>query len=324
VILEEICVPIEEHLERVEDEFLRMLESDVELIDKIVAHITAYKGKRLRPILLLLCSGLKGQIKANSIKAATIVELLHTATLIHDDVVDGSDLRRGGPSVNSLWDNKISILVGDYLFSAVLYSLSGLNDLQLVQVISSVARSMSQGELLQLQHGKNYEMEESTYFKLISNKTASLLAATCELGAITSSEEDEAHHKNMRNFGEYLGIAFQIKDDLLDFTGTEKNMGKPIAKDLIENTITLPLLYGVQKSENHYHDKVMEILKKGVEEEDVDFIREFAIESGGIDYATQKAEYYTQKALACLGQYEETAFKSALLKLTKFITTREN
>ncbi len=323
MILEEIRQPIESYLQKVENEFRNMLRSDVELIDKVVAHIVSYKGKRLRPILLLLSSGLKGEITEQSIQAATIVELLHTATLIHDDVVDGSELRRGGPSVNSIWNNKVSILIGDYLFSAVLSNLSGLNDLRLINIISRVARSMSQGELLQLEHGYNYEMEESIYFELISNKTASLLAATCELGAITSLANDKAHHENLRNFGENLGIAFQIKDDLLDFMGSELTLGKPVAKDIIENTITLPLLYGLKNSNNHEHGKVLDRLKNGIQKEDVEIIREFAVESGGIDYALKKAEYYTNQALTCLKDYDESDHKRSLMKLTRFITTRE-
>ena len=324
MILNEIRRPISRELKGVEAEFQIMLKSNIILIKKIITHITTYKGKRLRPILLLLCSGLKGEITDDSIKAATIVELLHTATLIHDDVVDESELRRGGPSVNSIWNNKVSILAGDYLFSAVLYGLASLNNLEMIRIISEVAKRMSQGELLQLEQGHNYEMDESTYYRLISYKTASLLSATCELGAITSKAYDTEHIENLRKYGEFLGLAFQIKDDLLDFTGNEKSLGKPILKDLIENNITLPLLYAIKNSDNHHHKEVLEIIKRGIKEEDIDTIREFAENSGGIDYAIKKAEYYTSKALECLELYENTEFKKSLIKLTQFITDREN
>ena len=324
VILDEIRRPITEELKKVEHEFQLLVKSDVTLIDKIINHITIYKGKRLRPILLLLCSGLKGDITHHSIRAATIVELLHTATLIHDDVVDESELRRGGPSVNSLWNNKITILIGDYLFSTVLYGLSELNNLAMINVISRVVKRMSQGELLQLENGHNYELEESTYFRLISDKTASLISATCELGAITSTTSANDHHENLRHFGECLGIAFQIKDDLLDFTGKETTLGKPIAKDIIENTITLPLLYGIKNSDNHHQTKILKLLENGITDKDVELVRQFAGESGGIEYASQKAEYFTRQALKCLDMYEETEYKRALIKLTKFITTREH
>lgn len=324
MILNEISKPILPQLEKVELEFKQILKSNVNLINKIVTHITTYKGKRLRPILLLLCSGLKGGITEYSIKAATIVELLHTATLIHDDVIDESELRRGGPSLNSIWSDKISILVGDYLFSSVLHGLSGLKNLDMIKIISNVAKRMSQGELLQLEQGHNYEMNEATYFKLIADKTASLLAATCELGTITSSSYNKNQNNDLKKFGEYLGIAFQIKDDLLDFTGSEKSLGKPIAKDLIENIITLPLLYGLKNSDNHNQTKILTLLQKGIQERDVSIIRNFAKESGGIEYALKKAEYFTNKALDCLRNYKNTEYKRSLIKLTEFITIREH
>ena len=180
VTLEEIRKPIISELEQVETTFHESIKSSIELIDNIVSHIIKYKGKRLRPIFLLLCSGLAGKISKNTIKAAAIIELLHTATLVHDDVVDKADLRRGGPSVNSLWDNKTSILLGDFIFSSVLKNLSSLNNLRMIEIVSNVAKRMSQGELIQLQHNDDYEMDESIYFKLITEKTAALLSATCE------------------------------------------------------------------------------------------------------------------------------------------------
>ncbi|MBD3287886.1 polyprenyl synthetase family protein [candidate division KSB1 bacterium] len=321
--LEEIRKPVLDDLEKVENEFLNLLHSDVSLIEDVIKHISNFKGKRLRPILLLLCSGLQGGITEYSIKAATIVELLHTATLIHDDVVDKSEMRRGGPSVNSIWTNKISILIGDYIFASVLWGLTGLKNLEMINVLSKVAKRMSQGELLQLEQGQNYEMDEEVYFKLISDKTASLLDATCHLGALTSVDPAAAHVKNLKKFGEYLGIAFQIKDDLLDFTGNALILGKPTSKDLIENTITLPLIYGLKNSDNSKHRKISDILQNGITHDDVEYVRNFAIESGGLEYATKKAEYYTNKALACLDMYQNTDYKRSLIELTYFITSRE-
>lgn len=322
--LEEIRKPILDDLEKVENEFLTLLQSDIPLIDDVITHISKFKGKRLRPILLLLCSGLQGGVTEYSIKAATIVELLHTATLVHDDVVDKSEMRRGGPTVNSIWTNKISILIGDYIFASVLWGLTGLKNLEMINVLSDVAKRMSQGELLQLEQGKNSEMNEAVYFRLISDKTASLIDATCHLGALTSANANAAHVDNLKKFGEYLGIAFQIKDDLLDFTGNEIKMGKPTSKDLVENIITLPLIYGIQNSTNNNHHKIRNILENGITEDDVEFVRQFAIESGGLEYATQKAEYYTNKALACLNSYDDTDFRKSLIELTHFITSREN
>ncbi len=322
--LEEIRKPVLEDLEKVENEFLKLLQSDISLIEDVITHISKFKGKRLRPILLLLCSGLQGGVTEYSIKAATIVELLHTATLIHDDVVDKSEMRRGGPSVNSIWTNKISILIGDYIFASVLWGLTGLKDIEMIHVLSDVAKRMSQGELLQLEQGQNCEMDEDVYFRLISDKTASLIDATCHLGALTSANADNAHVENLKKFGEYLGIAFQIKDDLLDFTGNQFKMGKPTSKDIIENTITLPLIYGFKKSTNNNHHKIHSVLQNGITENDVEFVRQFAKESGGLEYATRKAEYYTNKALACLERYDDTDFRKSLIELTYFITSREN
>lgn len=328
MILEEIRKPIEVELNHVEIEFQRSLKSNVHLIDKIVNHIVAYKGKRLRPIFLLLCSGMAGGITKHSIKVASIVELLHTATLVHDDVVDEADLRRGGPSVNSIWNNKTSILMGDFIFSSVLFNLSDLKDLRMINVISKVAKRMSQGELIQLQHGHDHSIEETTYFQLISEKTASLLAATCELGGLTAdnfdSTSDDKQINALCQFGEKLGIAFQIQDDLLDFTGNQEATGKPIANDLIENTITLPMLYALRQADNHNLDSILSILERGVEKDDIQILVTFAKEYGGIEYAKQKAFEFKQAAINELNIFPDSKYKEHLLELTEFITARKH
>ncbi len=328
MILEEIRKPIEEELKHVEIEFQRSLKSNVGLIDQIVQHIACYKGKRLRPIFLLLCSGMMGGITRVSIKAASIVELLHTATLVHDDVVDEADIRRGGPSVNSIWQNKTSILMGDFIFSSVLYNLSGLNDLRLIHVISNVAKRMSQGELLQLQHGHNHDIEEETYFELIAEKTASLLSASCELGGLTAASTEcannEEYIRSLRRFGDYLGMAFQIRDDLLDFTGNQETLGKPIANDLLENIITLPLLYALKQSSNHNLSMIRDILDRGIHEKDVDIIIQFARDNGGIEYASKKADEFRRKAIDELNHFTDSIYKQNLIALTDFITQREH
>jgi len=186
-VLDKIREPIENDLKELEIRFQSIIETDVTLIKDVFNHIVATKGKRLRPILLLLCSGLRGKPTEKSYQAAVIVELLHTATLIHDDVVDNSNFRRGAPSINSIWENKISVLIGDYLFAEVLHHITRLEDLRLIQVVSNVTRLMSQGELLQMEKAREFQIDEATYFRLISNKTASLTAATCQLGAMTST-----------------------------------------------------------------------------------------------------------------------------------------
>lgn len=321
-MLDKIREPIENDLKELEIRFQSIIETDVTLIKDVFNHIVATKGKRLRPILLLLCSGLRGKPTEKSYQAAVIVELLHTATLIHDDVVDNSNFRRGAPSINSIWENKISVLIGDYLFAEVLHHITRLEDLRLIQVVSNVTRLMSQGELLQMEKAREFQIDEATYFRLISNKTASLTAATCQLGAMTSTTPEPEHVENLRLFGESLGIAFQIKDDLLDFDGSEKKLGKPIRQDLLENIITLPILYSLKTTDQATRDAMLSILQNGTKDQQ-ETIVQFVRETGGIDYANEQAEFYIEKAHNCLAQYDDSPYKNSLVLLSNFITSRE-
>jgi octaprenyl-diphosphate synthase len=321
-VLDKIREPIEKDLKELEIRFQSIIETDVALIKDVFNHIVSTKGKRLRPILLLLCSGLRGKPTEKSYQAAVIVELLHTATLIHDDVVDNSNFRRGAPSINSIWENKISVLIGDYLFAEVLHNITRLEDLRLIQIISNVTRQMSQGELLQMEKAKDFQIDEAIYFRLISNKTASLTAATCQLGAMTSTAPEPEHVENLRIFGESLGIAFQIKDDLLDFDGSEKKLGKPIRQDLLENIITLPVLYSLKKADRATREEMLSIFTNGRKDQQETIIK-FVRETGGIDYADQQAEFYIEKAQNCLAQYDDSSYKNSLILLSNFITARE-
>ncbi len=321
-MLDEIRKPIKKELEDLEMRFQSIIETDVSLIKEIFTHIVSAKGKRLRPILLFLCSCLQGSPTPKTFQAATIVELLHTATLIHDDVVDNSEMRRGVSSVNSIWENKISVLIGDYLFAEVLYHLTKLNDLKMIHIISNVTKQMSQGELLQMEKIQDFQMNEKTYFRLISNKTASLTAATCQLGAITSTQPDPDHVENLRVFGENLGIAFQIKDDLLDYDGSQKDLGKPIGKDLLENIITLPIIYSLKQADESTRKGMISILEDGRKDQQETVIQ-FVRKTGGLQYAISQAEIYIQKAQKCLDRYAESPYKDSLFLLTNFITSRE-
>ncbi len=321
-MLNKIRNPIKKQLKVFEHRFQSMVETDVKLINDIFTHIVSTKGKRLRPVLLFLCSCLKGEPTDKTFEAATIVELLHTATLIHDDVVDNSDMRRGAPSVNSIWENKISVLIGDYLFAEVLYNLTKLNDPKMLEIIAIITRQMSQGELLQMEKAHDFQMNETTYFRLISNKTASLTAATCQLGALSSTCPDPDHVENMGIFGENLGIAFQIKDDLLDYDGSAIKLGKPIGKDLLENIITLPILYSLHQTDEKTRKTMIEILKNGKLDKK-EKIFNFVKENGGQEYANQQAERYIQKAQKCLERYEDSPYKESLVLLSNFITSRE-
>jgi len=321
-VLEKICLPIKKELKELDQEFSSIIETDVKLIKDIFSYMVSNKGKRLRPILLLLCSGLKGKPTRASLQTAMIVELLHSATLIHDDVVDNSNLRRGNPSVNSIWENKISVLIGDFLFAHIFGSLVGMKDNRLIKIIAEVTSQMSQGELLQMERAQDFQMDEETYMTLISHKTASLLAATCQIGAISSSVDSDAEHiENMRLFGENLGIAFQIKDDLLDFFGNQEDIGKPIGKDLIENIITLPVMYSLKNTDESTRKKMLSILENGKEKE-MKTIIEFVKQSGGHEYAEDKANFYIQSALNCLEKYPSSQYKDSLILLSEYITAR--
>jgi octaprenyl-diphosphate synthase len=323
VSLKSIVRPIKDDLDEFDAHFKKLLSSDVFLVDKVVQYIVAHKGKRLRPILVLLTARLPGTpVSDRRFQAAAVMELLHTATLVHDDVVDGSDRRRGFPTINAVWQNKVSVLMGDYLFSKALLAMISLRDQRALDVISQTAERMSQGELLQVERSKDYWIEESVYFRLIADKTASLLSAACQLGILASGgHEDDL--RAMAEFGENLGIAFQIRDDLLDILGIEKQTGKPIGNDIRENKITLPLLHALKVADKRQARAVIRLMKKGPTRRELAEIIDFVAAHRGIDYATEKANFYCQKALQTLERYPESEYKESLRELVTYITTRE-
>ncbi|MFQ5752882.1 MAG: polyprenyl synthetase family protein, partial [bacterium] len=308
-----------------EKEFKNLLKSNVFLIDKVVQYIIANKGKRLRPILVILTSRLHNgaTLDRRNLKAAAIMELLHTATLVHDDVIDNSHQRRGVPSINSIWKNKVSVLMGDYLFSKSLLAMLSLKSMRAYEIISETAERMSQGELLGVERSKDYWMDEEVYFRLIADKTASLLAAACQLGAVSSTDNEE-DIAAMKQFGEYLGIAFQIRDDLLDILGVEKNTGKPLGNDIRENKITLPVLYALKQANKRDARRIIRMMKRKTNKQEMKEIVLFVESHGGIKYAMEKASEYSEKALQTLQRYPETPYKDSLTKLVKFITAREH
>ncbi|MFQ5604866.1 MAG: polyprenyl synthetase family protein [bacterium] len=323
--LKEIYKPIKADLAAYEKEFRKLLKSNVFLIDKVVQYIIANKGKRLRPILVILTSKLHNGVAMDkrNLKAAAIMELLHTATLVHDDVIDNSHQRRGRPSINSIWKNKVSVLMGDYLFSKALLAMLSLKSMRAYEIISETAERMSQGELLGVERSKDYWMEEEVYYQLIADKTASLLAAACQLGAV-SCTDDEQQISAMKHFGENLGIAFQIRDDLLDILGVEKNTGKPLGNDIRENKITLPLLHALKNAEKKEARKIIRLIKNKARKHQLKEIIAFVEKYGGIDYAMSKAKEFSDEALKTLNNYPDTPYKNSLIKLVEFITTRES
>jgi len=305
-----------------EPAFEQVLHSDISLAEQVIRYVAGRKGKRLRPLLVFLSARLHGGTTPKTLQASVIVELLHTATLIHDDVVDESTLRRGSPTVNHLWNNKISVLIGDFLFSRTLTALVGFKDHEALAIISDAANRITEGELIQIEHDHDYEMGEDIYFDLVSKKTAALFSASCSLGAWSVAGEHDARQK-MELFGENLGIAFQIKDDLLDYVGETAKLGKPTGNDIRENKVTLPLIHALARAENSRRKTILDLLESGVDEASIQKVVSFVNEHGGVDYSTRIAKEYSDKACAILQTYPESETKTSLKKLVEFAINRE-
>ena len=283
-------------------------------------YIIRRKGKQLRPMFVFLSAKLHAPINESTYRAASLVELLHTATLVHDDVVDESLERRGFFSINAIWKNKIAVLVGDYLLSKGLLLSTANKDFQHLEILSDAVRKMSEGELLQLEKSRKLNLDEAIYFEIITNKTASLLASACAVGTFTTTQNTETT-EIMRNFGEKVGIAFQIKDDLFDY-GTDK-VGKPTGNDIREKKLTLPLIFTLNKVDKSIRKRLIYILKnKHKNQTQINFVIEQVIEAGGIEYATQKMLAYRDEALSILHQFNKTAVRDELESLVRFTTDR--
>ncbi|GEO10412.1 polyprenyl synthetase family protein [Segetibacter aerophilus] len=309
-----------EELKEFERHFKQAVKSNVSLLDKIMQFIVKRKGKQLRPMFVLLSAKLGGQINEKSYRAASLVELLHTATLVHDDVVDESLERRGFFSINTLWKNKIAVLVGDYLLSKGLLLSLDNGDFQMLQILSNAIKLMSEGELLQLEKARNLNLKEDVYFEIIKNKTASLLASSCAAGASTTFT-DEAEVEKMRTFGEKVGIAFQIKDDLFDY-GNE-DVGKPTGNDIKEKKLTLPLIYTLNNTSSLTRRKLIYIVKnENTNKEKVKFVINEVQKTGGIEYAKQKMFHYRDEALAVLYTFPDTEVRKGLEELVRYTTDR--
>lgn len=315
--LNEIVKPIYKWVQDFENAFISSMRSDVHLINAIANYILEHKGKRLRPILVFLSADLCDRPNEKTLHSAILVELLHTATLIHDDVVDGSEMRRGSPSVNSIWKNKTAVLMGDFLFSLSLQRMIELGDMEALQLLSSVTQRMSKGELIQIEKSRIDGMNEEVYFQMIRDKTASLFSSSCELGAITTTGSPE-HRKLLREYGENIGIAFQIKDDLFDFTGREKLIGKPIGRDIKENIITLPLIYSFANSSGGRAMEIFKAARDNKYDSGMDELIQYVHDTGGIEYAEEKLFYYSEKALKSLKGLRNCEAKDSLISIVKF------
>lgn len=304
-----------------EKKFADAVRSNTPLLDRIMKYIIKRKGKQLRPMFVFLCAKVGGEINESTYRAAALVELLHTATLVHDDVVDESMERRGFFSINAVWKNKIAVLVGDYLLSKGLLLSTSNSDFTHLQILSDAVRQMSEGELLQLEKSRKLNIDEETYFEIIKNKTASLLSSACAVGAYSTSK-DEKITQQFREFGEKVGIAFQIKDDLFDY-GVE-DIGKPTGNDIKEKKLTLPLIYTLTRVDREVRKKIIFIVKnENKNPESVKFIINIVEKSGGIAYAREKMNMYRDEALAILQGFTETPERNALEELVRYTTDRK-
>ena len=312
---------IKEELKVFERVFKDSVNSQVPMLDRIMRYIVRTKGKQMRPMFVILSARLFGQATESTYRAASLVELLHTATLVHDDVVDDASERRGFFSVYALWKSKISVLVGDYLLAkGLLLSLEN-DDFTILKHMSRAVKQMSEGELIQMEKSRQLNIDEDTYFTIIRNKTASLLASACAAGAFSVTADPDAAEK-MRQFGESVGIAFQIKDDLFDY-GTE-DVGKPTGNDIREKKLTLPLIYTLQHSDKATRKSLIYIIKNENRiRKKVGYIIDEVVKSGGIRYAEQKMFEYRDKALEILGEFPETPVRQALEDLVRYTTDRK-
>ncbi|MFO8066185.1 MAG: polyprenyl synthetase family protein [Bacteroidales bacterium] len=319
--LKEIQAPIQNHLDEFNALFRDAIRSRAPVLNTITNYIVKRKGKQMRPLFVFFSAKLCGDITQKTYRAAALVELLHTATLVHDDVVDDSNERRGFFSINAIWKNKISVLVGDYLLSRGLLLSLNNDDVELLKIVSESVKQMSEGELLQMEKARSLDIKEDVYFKIIKQKTASLLASCFSCGASSVGADKETIEK-LHLIGENVGMAFQIKDDLMDLEKTGKS-GKPSGIDIRERKMTLPLIFMINKSSYLQKRKIIRLIKNHKDRSDkitelIDIIRN----SGGIEYAEKKMEYYKNLALESLLEFPESYARESLEKLIYFTINR--
>ena len=318
--VEQIIAPVSVEMEEFEIRFRESMKSNVALLDKISHYIVKRKGKQMRPLFIFLTSKMLGETNDRTYVASSLVELLHTATLVHDDVVDDANERRGFFSVNALWKNKIAVLVGDYMLSRVLLLSIEKNSTRLLEIVARAVREMSEGELLQIEKARKLDITEEVYFEVIRQKTASLIATCCEAAAVSVDREDVA--PQIRQFGELVGMAFQIKDDIFDY-GTPNDIGKPTGNDIREQKMTLPLIYALQHSEKEVKRELINIVKN--HHNDASKVKraiQLVIQAGGIEYAHTKMLEYKNAALELLVGIPDSEAKKSLIGLVEYTTLR--
>jgi octaprenyl-diphosphate synthase len=318
--LKDIQAPVATEMADFEKKFRQSMKSKVILLDKITGYIVRRKGKQMRPLFVFLSAGATGTIGESTFRGASLIELLHTATLVHDDVVDNSDKRRGFFSINALWKNKIAVLVGDFLLSRGLILALENDDIDLLKITTKAVKDMSEGELLQMEKARKLDISEEIYFEVIRQKTASLITSCCKVGA-SSSGADQAMIDKMGQFGECVGMAFQIKDDLFDYGTFE--IGKPTGIDIREKKMTLPLIHALSKASRGEINRVKRLVKQSENKpksvfEVIDFVKK----SGGIDYAISVMEDYHRKAKDILKTLPDSTYKTSLEQLVQFTIER--
>ncbi|MFM2207296.1 MAG: hypothetical protein RL213_1271 [Bacteroidota bacterium] len=322
ITLEEIRRPITGAMETFEEKFRTSMKGPVPLLDRITRYIIKRKGKQIRPMFVFFSAGMNGGLQDATYRAAALIELLHTATLVHDDVVDDSYERRGFFSLNALWKNKIAVLVGDYLLSKGLLLAVEHRDFELLRIVSDAVRVMSEGELLQIEKARRLDITEEVYFEIIRKKTASLIASCCACGAASAGGGPE-NIERMHRFGELTGIAFQIKDDLFDY-GSSGKIGKPTGTDIKESKMTLPLIHALNKAAAGEKRSIIHIIKsRTTDPVKVRTIIDFVHDKGGILYAQQKMDEYRDAAFDILRQFPADEYRSSLEKLVRYTTERD-
>ncbi len=321
-IISEIKYPIKEEMKLFEKKFKNSLQSKVPLLDRIMHYIIKRKGKQMRPMFVFLTSKMFGEMNEKCYRAASLIELLHTATLVHDDVVDEANLRRGYFSVNALWKNKIAVLVGDFLLSKGLLLSVENEDFDLLKIVSSAVKDMSEGELLQIEKARRLDIKEEIYFEIIRKKTAVLISSCCACGSSAMNESEETIEK-LAIFGEKVGIAFQIKDDLFDYTQS-KLIGKPTGIDIREQKMTLPLIYTLNTVDKKTRGEIINTVKNHHKnEEKVAELIQLVKNTGGLEYAEKVMLEYQKEALMLLESFPENEARKSLQKLVKYVIDRE-
>ena len=322
-VISQIKLPINDEMELFEKKFYDSMTSKVALLNRITYYIVNRKGKQMRPMFVFLTAKMlnNGTVNERTYRGASVIELIHTATLVHDDVVDDSNRRRGFFSINALWKNKIAVLVGDYLLSKGLLLSIDNGDFDLLKIISVAVREMSEGELLQIEKARRLDISEDIYYEIIRKKTATLIASCCALGA-KSVNEDETQVETMRKFGELIGMAFQIKDDLFDYT--EEAIGKPTGIDIKEQKMTLPLIYVINNCSAKEKSWLINSIKNhNKDKKRVKEVIQFVLSNNGLIYAEQKMMEYQQEAIQLLQQFPDSDYKASLLLMVNYVIERK-